>query len=117
MKCTECKEEILAANVNQCPYCNSKKVVPIVKKEVNIPKKLAQITKLEKAGRYGEAIKEYEELGMKKRADNCRKLGAVGATKLEKAGKYGKAVKVYEDLEMWEKAYKSLKAHRAKIKK
>ena len=117
MKCTECKEDILAANVNQCPYCNSKKVVPIVKKEVNIPKKLAQIVKLEKEGQYGEAVKEYEALGMNKKADNCRRLGVVEAAKLEKAGKFGKAAKTYEDLEMWEKAYKSLKAHRAQLKK
>lgn len=117
MKCTECKEEILAANVDQCPYCNSKKVIPIVEKKVNIPKKMALIIKLEKAGRYGEAAKQYKDLGMNKEADNCRRLGIVEAAKLEKAGKFGKAAKAYEELEMWEKAYKSLKAHRAQLTK
>jgi DNA-directed RNA polymerase subunit RPC12/RpoP len=116
MKCADCNEEILAANVKICPYCSSKKLTPIVTKEVNISKKIAEITKLEKTGRYGKAAREYETLGMHRKASNCKRLGTIEAAKLEKAGRYNKAAKAYEDLEMWEKAYKVLKLERRNLK-
>ena len=109
IKCEDCNEELLATNVELCPYCGSKNLIKNVKKEVNISEKLAEISKLERSGKYGKAAKEYEKLGMQKEAKNCKRLGIVEANKLEKAGKYGKAARMYEDLEMWEKAYNSLK--------
>ena len=117
MKCADCNEEILAANVNLCPYCKSRKLIPIVSKEVNIPKQIAKIAKLEKAGRYGEAAKEYGTLGLQRKANNCRRLAILEASKFEKAGKYEKAAKSYEDLEMWEKAYKCIKLEITQLKK
>ena len=116
MKCADCNEEILADNVNLCPYCKSRKLTPIVSKEVNIPKQIAKIAKLEKAGRFGEAAKEYETLGLQKKANNCRRLAIVAASKLEKGGKYEKAAKAYEDLAMWEKAYNCLKSEVTQLK-
>ena len=109
IKCADCNEELLATNVELCPYCGSRNLKAIVRKEVNISEKLAEISKIEKAGKYGKAAKEYEKLGMKKQANNSRRLGIAEAVKLKKAGKYGKAASIYEDLEMWEKAYSSLK--------
>jgi len=116
MKCSDCKEEILAADVEICPYCKSRKLVPFVAKEVNISKQIKEIVKLEKSGRYGEAAKEYKTLGMQSKASNSRRLGIVEAAKFEKAGRYEKAASIYEDLEMWEKAYKCLKSEQKHLK-
>ena len=116
MKCADCNEEILAANPILCPYCKSRNLVPNVSKEVNTTKKIAKIAKLEKAGRYAEAAREYETLGMQRKASDCRRLAIAKANKLEKAGRYEKAAKAYEDLEMWEKAYKCIKSERRHLK-
>lgn len=110
MKCLDCDEELLAENAELCPYCNSKKLAPIVVKEVDIQKKKAEIKKLEKSKQYGKAAKEYENLGMQQKAINVRKLGIFEAKKLEKEARLIEAANIYESLEMWEKAYICLKA-------
>lgn len=117
MKCANCNEEILAAKINICPYCRSRNLISIVKKEVNIPKKIEKIAKLEKIGRYCEAAKEYELLGMQRKAKHCKRHAIAEASKLENARKYAKAATVYADLEMWEKAYTCLKSEKTHLKK
>ena len=117
MKCADCNEELLASNVSLCPYCKSKNLVSIVTKEVHIPTKMANIVKLEKAERYAEAAREYELLGMQRKARNCKRQAIAKASKLEKVGNYEKAAKTYADLEMWEKAYNCLKFERKRLKK
>lgn len=111
-KCADCNEELLADKIELCPYCKSRNLVPIVTKEVNMSAKMAKIAKLEKAKQYGKAAKEYELLGMQRKARNSKRLAISEASKFEKIGNYGKAAKTYEDLEMWEKAYKCLKSER-----
>lgn len=103
MICSNCNEEILSANATLCPYCHSTKLVS--KKEL-IPSKVTTIVKLEKAGRYAEAAKEYEALEMHRKASECKQLAINQVIKLEKTGQYEKVAKLYEDLEMWEKACK-----------
>ena len=103
MICSNCNEEILSANAALCPYCHSTKLVS--KKEL-IPSKVSKIVKLEKAGRYAEAAREYETLEMRKKANECRRLAINEVIKLEKTGQTEKAARLYEDLEMWEKACK-----------
>ena len=110
MKCMDCDEELLAENAELCPYCSSKKLAPIVIKEVDIQKKKAEIKKLEKSKRYGKAAKEYEKIGMDQKASNIKKLGIQEAKKLEKEDRLVEAAHIYEDLELWKKAYKCLKA-------
>ena len=117
LKCANCNEEILAAKINICPYCRSRNLISIVKKEVNIPKKIEKIAKLEKSGRYCEAAKEYELLGMQRKARNCKRQAIAEASKLENTRRYAQAAKAYEDLKMWEKAYKCLKSERTHPKK
>ena len=103
MMCNNCNEEILSANAILCPYCHSTNLVS--KKEL-IPSKLSKIVKLEKAGNYAEASREYETLEMPEKANKCRRLAVEEAIKLEKTGRYETAARLYEDLEMWEKACK-----------
>lgn len=112
MKCLDCNEELLAENAELCPYCSSKKLAPIVIKEIDIQKKKAEIKELEKSKQYGKAAKEYKNLGMHEKARNMRKLGIYKAQNLEKEKRFVEAANIYEDLEMWEKAYKCLKAAR-----
>jgi RNA polymerase subunit RPABC4/transcription elongation factor Spt4 len=109
LKCADCKEEILAAKVELCPYCKSTNLIQNVIKTVDISKELARIAKLEKVKQYTKAAKEYENLEMHSKANKCKKLAIIQATKLEQAGHYEKAANTYEDLEMWEKACKTRK--------
>ncbi len=103
LMCNNCNEELLSVNVKLCPYCHSTNLVS--KKEL-IPFKLSKIVKLEQAGNYVEAFREYEILEMPEKANKCRRLAVEEAIKLEKTGLYEKAARLYEDLEMWEKACK-----------
>ena len=103
MICSNCNEEILSANATLCPYCHSTKLVS--KKEL-IPSKVSAIVKLEKAGKYAKAAKEYDALEMHRKASECKRLAINEVSKLEKTGQYEKAARLYEDLEMWEKACK-----------
>jgi len=109
MKCADCNEELLAANISICPYCKSRNLVPIIIKEIHIPTKKAKIVKLEKAKRYAEAAREYDLLGMQRKAKNCKRQAIAQAIQLEKIGRYEKASKIYANLELWKKAYKCLK--------
>ena len=110
MKCMNCNEELLAENVELCPYCSSKKLAPIIIQEVDIQKKKAEIKKLEKSKQFGKAAKEYENLGMQQKANSMRKLGIYEAKMLEKEARLVEAANIYEGLEMWKKAYNCLKA-------
>ncbi|MCW3997587.1 MAG: hypothetical protein NWF10_03350 [Candidatus Bathyarchaeota archaeon] len=74
MKCADCKEEILSTNIELCPYCHSKKLVPSEEIKEHIPTKIEEAANLVKAGRYEEAAILYEELEMWKKACKCRKL-------------------------------------------
>ena len=103
MICSNCNEEILSANATLCPYCHSTK---LVSKKQLIPSKVTTIVKLEKAGRYAEAAREYDALEMHRKASECKRLAINQIIKLEKTGQFEKAARLYEDLEMWEKACK-----------
>ena len=76
-----------------------------------------KIAKLEKIGRYCEAAREYELLGMQRKAKHCKRHAIAEASKLENARRYAQAATAYADLEMWEKAYKCLKSESTHLKK
>lgn len=82
MKCAECREEILQQNPQKCPYCGS---TNLISKKDELPKVLAEINKLKKAGKYEEAALKYEELEMWGNAEEIRKLnmGKVSAISME----------------------------------
>jgi Zn finger protein HypA/HybF involved in hydrogenase expression len=82
MKCADCREEILQKNPQKCPYCGS---TNLISKKDEIPKVLAKIDKLKKAGKYEEAALKYEELDMLDKAKETRKLnmGKVNAITME----------------------------------
>ena len=71
MKCADCKEEIMQKNPQKCPYCGSTK---FVSKQDELPRILAQIKELKKAGKYEEAALKYEELEMWDKAKEIREL-------------------------------------------
>ena len=82
MRCGNCREEILQKNPEKCPYCGSRNL--IAKKE-EIKNALAEIEKLKKAEKYEEAALRYEELEMRDKSEEIRKLnmGRVRAVNLE----------------------------------
>ena len=94
MKCMDCNEELLAENAELCPYCSSKKLSPIVIKEIDIQKKKVEIKKLEKSKQFGRAAKEYENLGMQQKANAIKKLGIIEAKKLEKEARLIEAANI-----------------------
>ena len=71
MKCADCGEEILQKNPLKCPYCGSANLISM--KEV-VSTSIAEIEKLEKAGRYEAAALSYEELEMLDKAKECRRM-------------------------------------------
>jgi len=71
MKCADCGEEILQKNPWKCPYCGSANLIS--KKDV-VSNSVAEIEKLEKAGRYEAAALSYEELEMLDKAKECRRM-------------------------------------------
>jgi len=71
MKCADCREEILQKDPQKCPYCGSRK---FVSKEDEVPRILAEIKDLKKAGQYEEAALRFEELEMWDKAKEIRDL-------------------------------------------
>jgi DNA-directed RNA polymerase subunit RPC12/RpoP len=71
MKCADCQQEILQKDPWKCPYCGS---TNIVSNEDVVANSIAEIEKLEKAGRYEAAALGYEELEMSDEAEECRKM-------------------------------------------
>ena len=71
MKCANCGEEILQKNPWKCPYCGSANLIS--SKDV-VSTSIAEIEKLEKAGRYEAAALRYEKLEMLDKAKECRRI-------------------------------------------
>jgi Zn finger protein HypA/HybF involved in hydrogenase expression len=71
MRCLTCKESLLSNDVEVCPYCDSRNVVSDEKYAAYA---IEEMKKLEKAGRYEDAAKGYEELDMLDKAGDCRRL-------------------------------------------
>jgi DNA-directed RNA polymerase subunit RPC12/RpoP len=71
MKCADCQQEILQKDPWKCPYCGS---TNIVSNEDVVSNSIAEIEKLEKAGRYEAAALGYEKLEMWDKAKECRKM-------------------------------------------
>jgi len=71
MKCADCGEEILQKDPWKCPYCGSANLIS--SKDV-VSTSIAEIEKLEKAGRYEAAALGYEELEMWDEAKDCRRM-------------------------------------------
>jgi uncharacterized Zn-finger protein len=74
MKCLDCQEEILAKDVQFCPYCFSKNIVPDeVVTESERDKMLKDAKNLELAGRYEDAALLYEQMEMWEKAGIVRR--------------------------------------------
>ena len=71
MKCADCKEEIMQKDPQKCPYCGSTKFVSA---KDEIPRILAEIKELKKAGKCEEGALKYEELEMWDKAKEIREL-------------------------------------------
>jgi DNA-directed RNA polymerase subunit RPC12/RpoP len=71
MKCTDCREEILQKHPEKCPYCGS---TNLISEEDNAQNVIAEIKKLQKAGRHEEVALRYEELAMWDEAEECRRM-------------------------------------------
>jgi len=71
MRCLNCKEDILAADVNICPYCCSRRVVSNMQYSQLA---VEEAEKLVQAGRFEEAASIYDELEMLDKAGECRRL-------------------------------------------
>jgi uncharacterized Zn-finger protein len=72
MKCTSCREVILQENPTKCPYCGCTTLLP---EEEYMPYMIAEIEKLERAGRYEDAALMYEEMEMFDEAGEVRRRG------------------------------------------
>jgi DNA-directed RNA polymerase subunit RPC12/RpoP len=81
-KCLDCREEILQKDPQRCPYCGS---TNLISKKDDLPRIIAEIEKLEKAGRYEEAALRYEEVEMWDKAKECRNInmGKVSTINME----------------------------------
>jgi len=71
MKCSACGKDILTRDPTICPYCGSKS---LMSDEEWAKKEIIEVEKLEKAGQYEEAARGYEELEMREKAEDCRRL-------------------------------------------
>lgn len=71
IRCGNCGEEILQKNPNKCPYCGSSDLISV---KDAISDLLAEIKKLEKAGKYEDAALKYEEIEMWDKAEEIRKI-------------------------------------------
>jgi ribosomal protein S27AE len=71
MKCAKCREEILQKNPQKCPYCGN---TTFLSEEENAQNIMAEIEKLQRAGRYEDAALKYEELEMWDKARECRRM-------------------------------------------
>ena len=71
MKCADCGEEILQKDPRNCPYCGSEN---LISSEDVVSNSIAEIEKLEKAGRYEAAALRYEKLEMLDKAKECRRM-------------------------------------------
>lgn len=71
MKCVGCGEEILQKDPQKCPYCGS---ANLISKKDDILNVIAEIEKLKKAGKYGDAALKYEELEMWDKAEETRNI-------------------------------------------
>ena len=71
MKCADCGEEILQKDPQKCPYCGS---ANLISSEDVVSNSIAEIEKLEKAGRYEAAALRYEKLEMWDKAKECRRI-------------------------------------------
>jgi len=71
IRCGNCGEEILQKNPNKCPYCGSSDLISV---KDSISDMLAEIKKLEKAGKYEDAALKYEEIEMWDKAEEIRKI-------------------------------------------
>jgi DNA-directed RNA polymerase subunit RPC12/RpoP/ribosomal protein S27AE len=70
MKCADCGEEILQKDPWKCPYCGS---ANLISNKDAVSNSIAEIEKLEKAGRYEAAALRYEKLEMLDKAKECRR--------------------------------------------
>ena len=71
MRCANCREEILQKNPEKCPYCGSTNILSM--KDI-VPKVIAEVETLKKAGKFEEAASKYDELEMWDKAEECRNL-------------------------------------------
>lgn len=77
MKCADCGEEILQKDPWKCPYCGSSNLIS--SKDV-VSNSIAEIEKLEKAGKYEAAALRYEKLEMLDKAKECRRMAKTSHT-------------------------------------